>query len=63
MILTQLTQLICQILSRVTISGCFDFVVNLEIPGLEGITYFQILAAGVYRLLYESVESNHSFYQ
>lgn len=50
MILTQLTQLVCQILNRVTITGCFEFVIDLEIPELESISHFQILTAGIHSL-------------
>jgi hypothetical protein len=46
MILTQLSQLVCQILNRVTISGSFNFVVQLEIQELDNISHFQILASG-----------------
>lgn len=46
MILTRLSQLICQILNRISITGCFDFVTELDIPGMESISHFQILSAG-----------------
>jgi hypothetical protein len=46
MILTQLSQLVCQILNRVTISGSFNFVVQLEVQELDNISHFQILASG-----------------
>ncbi|XP_067139303.1 E3 ubiquitin-protein ligase RNF123-like [Centruroides vittatus] len=44
--LPRLFQLVCQVLNRVTSrSGCFYLVVSMEIPGLETIDHFPIIAA------------------
>ncbi|KAK6623954.1 hypothetical protein RUM44_010810 [Polyplax serrata] len=46
LLLSRLYQLICQILNRVSsTTGCFQHVVLLEIPDLEGVDHFPILAA------------------
>ncbi|KAL0278673.1 UNVERIFIED_CONTAM: hypothetical protein PYX00_000425 [Menopon gallinae] len=52
LLLSRLYQLICQILNRVSsTTGCFQHVVLLEIPDLEGVDHFPILAAVVGILL------------
>ena len=57
MIAIQLTQLLCQILNRLTINGCFDFVIALEIQELDTISHFQVLAAGL-TLSFDSIIFN-----
>uniref|UniRef100_T1IK83 RING-type E3 ubiquitin transferase n=1 Tax=Strigamia maritima TaxID=126957 RepID=T1IK83_STRMM len=45
-LLARLCQLLCQVLNRITSrSGCFDHVVAMEIPGLETIDHFPLVAA------------------
>ncbi|XP_068246013.1 E3 ubiquitin-protein ligase RNF123-like [Palaemon carinicauda] len=45
-LLSRLCQLLCQVLHRVCgYSGCFGYVVSLEIPGLETIHHYPILTA------------------
>lgn len=46
LILSQLATLLNQILNRITTTtGCFEFVTELDIPGLEPITHFPMLSA------------------
>lgn len=46
LILARLCQLLCQVLNRVASrSSCFDHVVSLEIPGLETVDHFPVVAA------------------
>ena len=47
MISVQFNQIICQILNRLTITGCFDFVIGLDIQELDSISHFQVLSAGM----------------
>ncbi|XP_066957839.1 E3 ubiquitin-protein ligase RNF123-like isoform X1 [Macrobrachium rosenbergii] len=45
-LLSRLCQLLCQVLHRVSgYSGCFGYVVSLEIPGLETIHHYPIITA------------------
>ncbi|GLH11947.1 E3 ubiquitin-protein ligase [Gryllus bimaculatus] len=51
-LLARLCQLLCQVLNRVSSqAGCFQHVVTLEIPDLETVDHFPILAAVVGILL------------
>lgn len=46
LLLGQLCSLLNQVLSRVTTrTGCFEFVTSLDIPGLEAVSHFPIIAA------------------
>ena len=46
LILPQLCTLLNQILNRVTTTiGCFEFVTDLEVPGLEPVAHFPLLSA------------------
>nr|CAD7455281.1 unnamed protein product [Timema tahoe] len=52
LLLSRLCQLICQVLNRVSSqAGCFQHVVQLEIPDLETVDHFPILTAVVGILL------------
>ncbi|PSN30203.1 hypothetical protein C0J52_21037 [Blattella germanica] len=52
LLLGRLCQLLCQVLNRVSSqAGCFQYVVTLEIPDLETVDHFPILAAVVGILL------------
>ncbi|XP_063226205.1 E3 ubiquitin-protein ligase RNF123 isoform X2 [Bacillus rossius redtenbacheri] len=52
LLLSRLCQLLCQVLNRVSSqAGCFQHVVQLEIPDLETVDHFPILAAVVGVLL------------
>ncbi|RWS07923.1 E3 ubiquitin-protein ligase RNF123-like protein [Dinothrombium tinctorium] len=46
LILTQLCTMLNQILNRVTVpTGCFEFITDLDIPGLELVAHFPIVTA------------------
>ncbi|RWS27430.1 E3 ubiquitin-protein ligase RNF123-like protein [Leptotrombidium deliense] len=46
LILTQLCTMLNQILNRITVpTGCFEFITDLDIPGLELVAHFPILTA------------------
>ncbi|XP_064483653.1 E3 ubiquitin-protein ligase RNF123-like isoform X2 [Ornithodoros turicata] len=46
LLLTRIFQLLSQVLNRVTSrSGCFELVVNMDVPGLEGLDHFPVLTA------------------
>ncbi|XP_067001612.2 E3 ubiquitin-protein ligase RNF123 isoform X2 [Anabrus simplex] len=62
LLLGRLCQLLCQVLNRVSSrAGCFQHVVTLEIPDLESVDHFPILAAVVGIILALMVEEIADF--
>lgn len=52
LLLNRVSQLICQVLARVTVPpGCFQFVVDMCLPDLTAVTHFAIISAAIGILL------------